>query len=296
MAIKIEMLRCFATVARSGNLSDAAERLGRTPSAVSMMLKQFEEHLGAPLFESERKSRLTALGRFALQEASRELDHFERTVGSIQSYARSEAGFMRLAAVPSVAATILPVALQRFMAEHPGVWIDMRDMDSATVLREIERERIDIGLATGTNAASGIARIELFSDDFGLVCPADHALAQDNGPLLWRDIAQWPIIANGLCAQIADEDFQKAIAGAQLMVRNTTSLLALVRAGVGVTVLPRLAVDASDPEIVFRPVVDDDAQRPIDILYAAHNQLSPAASRFVEVVRQTSREIVAGWG
>ena len=296
MAIKIEMLRCFATVARSGNLSDAAEKLGRTPSAVSMMLKQFEEHLGAPLFESERKSRLTALGQFALQEASRELDHFERTVGSIQSYARSEAGFMRVAAVPSVAATILPVAVQRFMAEHPGVWIDLRDMDSAAVLREIERERIDIGLASGSSAASGIECITLFSDEFGLVCPANHPLAQDNAPLAWRDIAQWPIIANGLCAQIGDEAFRKAVAGAQLMVRNTTSLLALVRAGVGVTILPRLAVDASDPEIVFKPVDDTGAHRPIDILYAAHIQLSPAARSFVEVVRQTSQDVVASWG
>ena len=48
------------------------------PSAVSMMLKQLEDHLGAPLFESERKSKLSALGLFTLDEASRELDHFER--------------------------------------------------------------------------------------------------------------------------------------------------------------------------------------------------------------------------
>ena len=62
------MLRCFATVARSGNLADAGDKLGRTPSAVSMMLKQFEEHLGAPLFESERKSKLTALGASAVYD------------------------------------------------------------------------------------------------------------------------------------------------------------------------------------------------------------------------------------
>ncbi|MFT5446017.1 MAG: DNA-binding transcriptional LysR family regulator [Gammaproteobacteria bacterium] len=72
LAIKIEMLRCFVAVAQSGKLVDAAEKLGRTPSAVSMMLKQFEQHLGAPLFESERKNRLTALGAFALTEASRD--------------------------------------------------------------------------------------------------------------------------------------------------------------------------------------------------------------------------------
>ena len=50
MAIKIEMLRCFVAVAEHGNLNDAANRLGRTPSAVSMSLKQLTDHLGAPLF------------------------------------------------------------------------------------------------------------------------------------------------------------------------------------------------------------------------------------------------------
>ena len=61
MAIKLEMLRYFVEVAKTGNLSQAAERLGRSPSALSMMLKQFEEHLGAPLFETDRKSNLTLL-------------------------------------------------------------------------------------------------------------------------------------------------------------------------------------------------------------------------------------------
>ena len=117
LAIKIEMLRCFAAVARSGNLADAAEALGRTPSAVSMMLKQFEAHLGAPLFESERKSRLTALGAFTLGEATRELDHFERSVAAIENFARAKSGFVRIAAVPSVAEAILPEVTRVFLRD-----------------------------------------------------------------------------------------------------------------------------------------------------------------------------------
>lgn len=61
MAIKIEMLRCFATVAQTGNLAEAAAYLGRTQSAVSMTLKQLEENLGQRLFKSDRKNRLTPL-------------------------------------------------------------------------------------------------------------------------------------------------------------------------------------------------------------------------------------------
>ncbi len=295
MAIKIEMLRCFATVARSGNLADAADKLSRTPSAISMMLKQFEAHLGAPLFESERKSKLTALGVFVLDEAVRELDHFERTVVAIESFARSESGFVRVAAVPSVAEAILPQVVRDFVRNRPGVRIDIRDMDSAAVLREIERERVDLGLATGIGAGAGIDRDALFSDAFGVICRTDHPLAAGDLPLDWRALNPWPFIANGVCGHIADESFQRVFAASQLMVRNTTSLLALVRAGVGVTVLPRLVVDGAEPELCFLPVADPAAQRRIDILRRAHSSLSPAAQSFEDAIRRIAREVVSTW-
>jgi DNA-binding transcriptional LysR family regulator len=295
MAIKLEMLRCFATVARCGNLADAAEKLGRTPSAVSMMLKQFEEHLEAPLFESDRKSKLTALGVFALGEASRELDHFERTVGAIESFARSESGFIRVAAVPSVAEAILPQVVQAFLRDHPGVWVDIRDMDSIAVLRELERERVDLGLATGIGTGAEIIREELFSDAFGVVCRADHPLASSPAPLDWEALKPYPFIANGLCNHIVDETFQQVLAASQLMVRNTTSLLALVRVGVGMTVLPRLVVNGAESELAFVPVADGEARRYIEILRRAHAGLSPAAQSFEDAVRSISGDIVASW-
>jgi DNA-binding transcriptional LysR family regulator len=261
--MKIEMLRCFATVARSGNLADAADKLGRTPSAVSMMLKQFEAHLGSPLFESERKSKLTALGAFALEESVRELEHFERTATVIESFARSESGVVRVAAVPSVAEAILPRVVRGFLLERPGVWIDIRDMDSEAILRELERERVDLGFATGVEASGGIDRTTLFSDAFGVVCRADHPLLDVADPLEWDALDPWPFI--GVCAHIANQSFQRIFARSQLMVRNTTSILAMVRAGVGVTVLPRLAVDETERGLSFLPVADPAAQRRIDI-------------------------------
>ena len=293
--MKIEALRCFATVARCGNLADAAEQLGRTPSAVSMMLKQFEQHLGAPLFESERKSKLTELGAFALEESMRELDHFERTVAAIEGFARSEAGIVRVAAVPSVAEAILPRVVRDFLLAQPGVWIDISDMDSAAILRELERERVDLGFATGIGARGGIERTILFSDAFGVVCPTDHPLTAVGDSLDWQALEPWPFIANGLCSHIADEGFQRIFAGSRLMVRNTTSLLAMVRAGVGVTVLPRLAVSRMEREVRFLPVADPAARRRIDVLRRAHVSLSPAARRFEDAVRRTARRVVSTW-
>jgi DNA-binding transcriptional LysR family regulator len=292
LAIKTEMLRCFATVARSGNLADAADKLGRTPSAVSMMLKQLEDHLGARLFETERKNRLTALGLFTLDEASRELDHFERAVAAIENYARAKSGFVRIAVVPSVAETILPHVVPKFLDGHPDVHVDIRDMDSAAVLREIERERVDLGIATGPGTNSEIECEELFSDAFGIVCRADHPLADSSAPLVWNDLNAWPFLANGLCAQISDGDLQRVIGTSKLMVHNTTSLLALVRAGVGVTVLPRVVVDRVESEISFLPVADRMARRRIDILRRTHTRLSPAAYEFESMIRLVASKTV----
>jgi len=291
MAIKIDMLRCFTAVAESGNLADAADKLGRTPSAVSMMLKQFEEHLEAPLFESERKSRLTALGTFTLDQARRELDHFERSISAIQNFAHARSGFVRIAAVPSVAEAILPVVVKDYLQQHPGVQIDIRDMDSAAVLRELERERVDLGLATGANAGADINREELFSDVFGVVCRPDHPLADNDRLLDWSALESLPFIANGICRLITDEHFQRILAASKLMVRNTTSLLALVRAGVGVTVLPRLAIDQASARLSFLSVADITAIRRIDILRAAHIAPSPATQAFEDAIRRTARVV-----
>lgn len=291
MAIKTEMLRCFVTVARSGNLADAADKLGRTPSAVSMMLKQLQDHLGAPLFESERKSKLTALGIYVLDEASRELDHFERTVVAIENFAHARSGFVRIAVVPSVAESVLPGIVQEFFTDQPDVHIDIQDMDSAAVLRQLERERVDLGIATGPGTNSEIVSEELFSDAFGIVCRSDHPLARGDQPVSWQDLATWPFIANGLCARISDSTLQRVIGSSRLMVRNTTSLLAMVRSGVGITVLPRLVVDKAGSDISFRQIADSSARRRIDILHRAHTQLPPVTSRFRAIVRSRAPQI-----
>jgi len=144
MSIKIEMLRCFRAVVERGSLAEAAETLGRTPSAVSMMLKQFEDHIGAPLFETARKSRLTPLGQQINAEAVRELEHFDRTVTTIEGLSRAELGCVRLAVTPSLAQAVLPPILHRFVEAHPKVRVDMSDMDSAAVHEELRAERADI--------------------------------------------------------------------------------------------------------------------------------------------------------
>lgn len=291
--IKMEMLRCFVTVARSGNLGDAAATLGRTPSAVSMMLKQFEEHLGHPLFQSDRKNKLTPLGSFAFDEACREVAHFERTIAVISNFAKAKSGMVRMAAVPSVAGSVLPLAINRFLTTNPDVTLDIRDMDSASIHRELLRERIDFGLASADGSSVEIEGAPLISDAFGIVCRADHPLNTLSRPIRWRDLQGVGFIKNGLCHQIKAAPFQGIAAGSNLTVHNTTSLLALVRQGAGVTVVPKLVLNSTDPELVFLDIADTAARRSIDVLRRVDTTIPPVADRFLNEVRRVAQEVAA---
>lgn len=280
MAIKIETLRCFVTVAELGNISDAGERLGRTPSAISMTLKQFEEHLGAPLFESDRKNRLTALGRFTLSEARSEVDHFTRCIETITGFAKAKIGFVRVGSVPSVAAAVLPHLVQTFVADHPEVVIQVQDMASTTIQHDIEMDKLDIGIASCPDNGLTIRSREVFTDDFGVVCQPNHPLAKERHILDWTILESYRLISNASSGQITIPAFRHLDDAARLKVRNTASVLGMVRAGVGITVLPRLAVKGHESELQFVPIGNPRAQRRVCVLTRSQTELSPIAKAF----------------
>ncbi|WP_350333563.1 LysR family transcriptional regulator [Coralliovum pocilloporae] len=284
MSIKLDMLRCFVQVAETGRLADAADRLGRTPSAISMTLKQLEAHLGAPLFESDRKSRLTPLGRLTLQEARRGVIHFDEVVHAIERQAKSETGLVRIATVPSAAEALLPQAVARFRETHPDVLVDIRDMDSRSVINELEQDRADLGIASGIIKRPGLMQRGLLNDAFGVICRRDHPLARDWAMLTWADMQDFPLIANALCSQIDDPDFQAILTRSTLTVHNTTSLLAMVRNGLGITVLPELVISPEDTILTFLPIANSTIRRDLTLLKRSGERLSPAAEAFEAVV------------
>ncbi|AUM75833.1 LysR family transcriptional regulator [Paracoccus jeotgali] len=284
MAIKIEMLRNFVAVAELGNLSDAAERLGRTPSAVSMSLKQLEDHLGSPLFESDRKNRLTALGRFTLIEGRREVEQFAHCVETITAFAKARVGIVRIGAVPSVTTVLLPTVVQAFMRDRPDVIIHIRDMDSATVLREVEMQRIDIGFASSRIGMSAISARHLFTDRFGVVCRADHPLRTLRRDLEWSDLQPFTLISNATGAQIDDPEFRAMDDAAFLRIRNTGSVLGMVRADVGITILPKLTIDRDADGLLFLPLAYPHTVRRVNILTRMQAELPPVARAFEQAV------------
>ncbi len=195
--IKLETLRIFVTVAEAGNIKDAAERVCRTASAVSMSLKLLEQEVGGSLFETDRKDNLTALGNFVFKTGRMQVQNYDQAIGKIRAFADNRIGRLALASVPSVAANLVPVLLPDFVAAKPGVEIELFDLDSRNVRRFVESGQADIGIS-GKPASTNMVSFEpLFRDRFKLVCSSELPLAKLERPLDWSDIEQETLVING---------------------------------------------------------------------------------------------------
>ncbi|MDA4845597.1 LysR family transcriptional regulator [Hoeflea poritis] len=266
MAIKIEMLRCFSTVAQTGNLADAAIRLGRTQSALSMTLKQLEEHLGQRLFEGERKSQLTPMGEEIFQLARQQLRRFDETVDAIETTAAAPLGLLRIASVPSVACLVFPSAIEELVRLHPGVKVELRDADTERVIDALLRGQVDLGVASGHHALSGIRQEVLFDDTFGLLCAPDHPLALTGDPPTVADVVASGFVNNNLCNLIQSQEVRAELSAANVTVHNTLSLISMVRSGKWVTILPEAVVRIMTDQLAFRGIRELTARRSVTLL------------------------------
>ena len=283
--IKHDMLRHFVAVAETGSLAAAGARLGRSPSAVSMMVKQLQDSLGAPLFTGDRKSHLSPLGRFVLDQAKSEISHLEATNRAITKFAETGGGLIRVAAVPSVAGAVLPAALKAFCVDFPDVQIDLRDMDSNAVVRGVQDGMYDLGIATAPASAPNVQRDVLCEDPFGVICAADHPLAKLDTPLDWQHLEGHALIMNPLAVTLAAPALQDRLKHATVTAHNTLSLLALVQAGIGMTVLPRMVTQMAWAPIKFVSVNDKKAFRQIDLLQPPNAQSSAAIGALVACLK-----------
>ena len=282
--IKLEALRVFVTVAEIGNISDAADRLGRTPSAVSMALKQLEDEIGARLFATDRKNALTALGAFALETARAQIRGYDKAVDTIRAFAQNRIGRLTLACVPSVAASLMPGLLRGLIADRPAVEVELFDVDTAGVAALVESGQADLGIAGMPRTVGVLAFRPLFRDRFKLVCPADNALAALGRPVGWTDLEGQTLIRNGASESIQAPGYRALADQATLMVRNVTSLVAMAASGVGVTLLPALSTVRLPAGACACALADDTVFREVGLLERRAASRSPVAQAFIDLL------------
>ncbi len=281
------MLRCFSTVAQTGNLADAAIRMGRTQSALSMTLKQLEEHLGQRLFENERKNRLTPLGQEVFRLAQQQLRQFDGTIDAIQTAANAPQGLLRVASIPSASGLALPDAIKEVTECHSSLRVELRDMDTGMVIDALLQDHADIGIVSGVPTLNGIACSPLFDDTFGLICGVSHHLASWPTPPTMEQVFNASFIRNNLCELIEAPEVKAAMTAARVTVHNTHSLLAMVRAGEWVTILPESVARIFPENLAFRPIAGLNDIRRVSLLTRSRTQFPALVEEFTSILRQS---------
>jgi DNA-binding transcriptional LysR family regulator len=261
--------------------------------AVTGVIGRLEDALGVRLFDrTTRQVQLTGPGQVFLEQAQRLRLMTAEAVRAVREVATLQVGQVAMAAMPSLAATVVPRAFAQFRAQYPGVGLALMDTLSDPAFELVRAGRVDFALTAANPAYADLDYLPLASDGFVLLIPEGHALAKSRKPVAWAEVAQLPHISMPLPSsvrQYADAAFleQRIRFAPQFELEHLASIKALVSAGLGVAALPELAANVGPDEgIVRRALRDPDLRRPIGLVTLRGRSLSPAAQAMVDLLRQ----------
>lgn len=287
----LQHIRAFITVAQRGNFARAADDLHLSPSALTVQIRQLEGWLGVALLErSPRHVALTAAGREALPAMEKLLLDLGNIVSASQGLAAVRRGVVTVAALPSLCAGALPERLALFRQSHPGIEVRLRDLVAERITERVRDGDVDFGLGVRARLGHGLDFTPLLQDRLCLFVPEDHALA--SGPLMLADLDDQPMILTGrdssVRAQIEQVFRERGLTLRPAMEANYMStVLALVRNGLGIALLPESA-DDGERRLVRRQLDEPGLERELGIITRSECCLSPAAARLVECLQAIS--------
>ena len=291
-------LQAMVAVVEQGGFRAAAHTLNLSQPALSRRIAKLEAALDTRLFErTTRRVGLTLVGREFYDKAVEILNGVEASLHNISGISPRHHGELTLACVPSVAHHLLPPVLRRFHDEFPAVRIRVLDEGAAEVLGHVLRGECDFGVNFLGAREPGVDFEPILRERFVLACPPDHPLARKRA-VDWDDIGAHPYMAvaqtsgNRLLLDRARRPADQRVPGF-IEVSHVSTLLEMVRAGLGVAVVPRLAI-AQGAGLRAVPLKHQDLTRTLGVIRRAGHAPSPGARRLVELLKQSLARHPAG--
>ncbi|NML85797.1 LysR family transcriptional regulator [Polaromonas sp.] len=289
----IRELDVFLALASTLSFRRTAAQVNLSQSAVSGVVTRLEAALDVRLFDRTTRSvQLTAAGQVFADQALMLRIQTDESVRAVRNVAELQVGKVTLAALPSLAATVVPAACARYSALYPGVQFQIVDTLSGPAFDLVRAGQVDFALTAANPAYADLDYTPLASDGFVLLIPPGHALTRERGPLRWIEVAGLTHISMPLPAsvrQYADAALlqHRLRFAPTYQVEHLATITAMVASGLGVAALPELAAAvAPQPGVVRRPLVEPDISRPIGLVTRRYRSLSPAAAALVEILRE----------
>src|SRR4051794_30820286 len=290
--LDVRRMRVLREVAVRGSFSAAAEALSFTQSAISQQIAALEREAGCTLVQrNARGIRMTEAGEALVRHAEAILARLSEAEAELEAIAGLRGGRLRLAAFESAAATLMPLAIAAFRAEHPGVELSLimaEPEDSAPLLRSGE---IDLALGFDSRVRAevdGITRHQLISDPMFVAMPVDHPYARKRN-LRLADLADDPWIAGTTdceCNRLINRAC--AIAGFEPRIAfqtdDYTAMQGFVAAGVGVSMIAELGLTSIRTDIVVRSLGRETPVREVFAMTALDAHRTPATHAMLEIL------------
>lgn len=289
MNITQRQLLLFTTAAATLNVTRASELVHLSQPAFTRALQALEAQLGVALFRRTTRSlALTAEGRRFLPDAQRLLADLEHAVRDLTGRRRGLSGIVSLAVGTAFACVVLPRVLRRFTQRHPDVRITLRDDNSQGITARVTNADVDFGIASVIGGSASLETRRLLTAPLGLLAnPAYHTLPAR--PSLAR-LRSLPLVkeADDTSIMTLLRQHGSALVGPMergIEASNLAVQLALVRAGVGVTVLS--AMGASHPStrgLAFVPLVPA-IRRELFLMHRRDRPLHAPAQALADAIR-----------
>lgn len=292
-------LRYFDALARHGHFGRAADACAISQPALSLQMKELEDLLGAPLIErGARQVRLTSLGEAFAERVQRIL----REVDELGDLARASfsplTGRLRIGVIPTVAPYLLPRAIG-VLAEHfPGIDLRPREAVTARLLNDLDRGRLDAAILALPAGESTLHEEPLFSEEFVLVRPLADAGKPVPGTESLREM-RLLLLEEGHCFRDQALSFC-ALGGApprEVMEGSSLStLVQMVGAGIGVTLIPEMAVaiEARSAPVAVARLHHPAPSRSIGLVWRRSNPLSDQLRHMAGLLRGSVADTEAG--
>lgn len=295
MAVLLSQVEAFIEVARTRNVSRAADALYVTQPALTARLQRLEEELDAKLFaRTPRGMKLTEAGEVFLPHAVKALDSLADGRRIVNSYERGGAGRLALGAAPAVSTYVLPSILKRFSVGHPRVRVSVKTGHSEEILELVLRENVDLGLVRALRHPD-IATTPLYEDRLILVAEPGHRLAS-HGTIQLDEMAREQLVLfdrTSSYTELTHALFRGA--GVQpegvMELDNIDAAKKMVQEGFGVALLPHTAVAAELEAGLLVEVEVEDAEPVRRQIVAIRRRDRGAPGGAVESLLSTLREM-----
>ncbi|PUE07068.1 LysR family transcriptional regulator [Limnohabitans sp. T6-5] len=292
-------LDIFLVLAETGSFRRTAAQVHLSQSAVSGVIARLEEALATRLFDRTTRSvHLTAAGQVFVEQAQLLNAQTQEAVQRVQHITQVQTGKVSLAALPSLAATVVPRVMARFAAQYPQIPLQLHDTLSGPAFDLVRAGTVDFALTAANPDYADLDYTPLSADGFVLLMPLGHRLAKSQAPLNWLQVLELTHISMPLPAsvrQYANAAFMAHRIAFQprYEVEHIATIHAMVKAGLGVAALPELAAAFVQQEgVVTRRLTGPDIQRPIGVVTRRNRSLSPAAQEMVRMLRQETTALL----